>query len=223
MRDCYVTEIGRLGTDASEGDRQHVDDRLSQYLVILYIEAALPDDVFEQFWNTAPVGSLQHAMWFLGIQLEQIPDNLRVRAISYWDRRLAAAKASATPDRFRQEIGSIGQFSFHKGIPGEWLMDQVLAVSEAGFAPSEPYSVMNRLVNLSPNFPDRAAEVLAGLVKKQHLDRWVYRGQSDGIRTIFRNGLSTGVPATATFVTEAINYLTTMGETGYLDLLPNPH
>jgi hypothetical protein len=223
MRDCYVTEIGRLGTEASERDRQHVDDRLSQYLVILYIKAALPDDVFEQFWNTAPVGSLQHAMWFLGVQLEQIPDNLRARAISYWERRLAAAKASATPDRFRREIGSIGQFFFHKGIPGEWLMDQVLAVSEAGFALSEPYSVMNRLVNLSPNFPDRAAEVLAVLVKNQHLDRWVYRSHSDGIRTIFRNGLSTGVPATATFVGEAINYLTTMGETGYLDLLPNPH
>jgi hypothetical protein len=75
MRDCYVTEIGRLGTDPSGGDRQHVDDRLSQYLIILYIEAALPDDVFEQFWNTAPVGSLQHAMWFLGVQLGQIPNN----------------------------------------------------------------------------------------------------------------------------------------------------
>jgi hypothetical protein len=44
-------------------------------------------------------------------------------------------------------------------------MAQVLAMSEAVFAPSESYSVIDRLVKLSPNFPDRAAVVLAALVK----------------------------------------------------------
>src|SRR5262249_35094462 len=95
--------------------------------------------------------------WFLGVQLEQIPDNLRARAISYWDRRLAAAKASATPARFRREIGSIGQFFFHKGIPGEWLMDQVLAVSDAGFGPVEPCRRMNWLGDILPNLPSHCA------------------------------------------------------------------
>jgi hypothetical protein len=63
--------------------------------------------------------------------------------------------------------------------------------------------------------------VLAVLVKNNHLDRWVYRGQSDGIRKIFKNGLSTGLPTTAAAVAVAINYLATMGETDYLNLLPN--
>ena len=95
-------------------------------------------------------------------------------------------------------------------------------MSEAGFAPSEAYIVMDRLAKMSPNFPDRAAETLAALVKNQHFDRWVYMSQSAGIRTIFVNGLATGSPATASVITEAINYLATMGDTGYLDLLPNP-
>jgi hypothetical protein len=84
MRDCYVAEINRLGEDTSARDQQHVDDRLAGYLIILYIKAAFPDDVLELFWDTAPVRARQHAMWFLGVQLEppldKFPDDLRARA-----------------------------------------------------------------------------------------------------------------------------------------------
>jgi hypothetical protein len=119
MRDCYVTEIGRLREDTAGHDKQHVDDRLAEYLVILYEHAAFPDEVFQLFWDTTPIGTRQHAIWFLGIQLElpsdRITDGGRARAYSYWDHRLAAAKASTTPDYFREEVGAIGQFFFRKG------------------------------------------------------------------------------------------------------------
>lgn len=226
MRACYVDEIERLGQDNVARDRQQLDDRLAEYLVILYIKSALPDDVFQQFWNRAPVGPRQHAIWFLGAQLElrpdQLPDDLRARARSYWDRRLAAAKAAEKPDTFRDEIGAIGQLFFRKGIPDEWLMDQALSMSHAGFAPSEPYNVLDRLAQASSKFPDRAAETLAALVKNQRFDRWVYMSQAAGMRSIFTNGLATGSPKTAAAITEAINYLATLGETGYLDLLLAP-
>ncbi|AVT74964.1 hypothetical protein RPPS3_09010 [Rhodopseudomonas palustris] len=226
MRDCYVAEINRLGKDTAARDQQHVDDRLAEYLIILYIQAAFADDVFELFWNSAPVRSRQHAIWFLGVQLDLPPDKLpadfRARALSYWDRRLAAAKASTTPDHFREELGAIGQLFFRKGISDEWLMDQVLSMSEAGFAPGEPYRVIDRLAKISPNFPDRAAETLSTLVKNPRFDRWVYMTQSAGMRVIFVNGLATGFPKTAVCVSEAVNYLAAMGDTSYLDLLPNP-
>jgi hypothetical protein len=48
-----------------------------------------------------------------------------------------------------------------------------------------------------------------------------YPDQSAGMRAIFVNGLATGSPTAAAAVTEAINYLAAMGDTGYLDLLPN--
>jgi hypothetical protein len=223
MRSCYLTEIGRLGRDATAQDQQHVDDRLAEYVVILHIAGALANDVFEPFCETAPMRARQHAMWFLGIQLElrpdQLPDDCRARAISYWDRRLAAAKAPASPDLFREEIGCIGRFFVRKGIDGQWLMNQVISMSEAGFAPTDPYSMMDRLVELSPTYPDRAADVLAALVKNPRFDRYVYMTQSAAVRTILENGLATKSIATVSAVAEIINYLSTLGDTSYVDLL----
>jgi hypothetical protein len=43
--------------------------------------------------------------------------------------------------------------------------------------------------------------------------------QTAALRTIFINGLDTGSATTASLVAEAINYLTTLGDTSCLDLL----
>ncbi len=64
MRECYVAEINRLREDNSARDQRHVDDRLAEYLIILYMKAAFPDEVFQLFWDTAPASARQHAIWF---------------------------------------------------------------------------------------------------------------------------------------------------------------
>jgi hypothetical protein len=225
MRDCYVAEIHRLGQEKGPGDHLHVEERLAEYLIILYMWSALPDDVFEVFWNTAPVGARIHAMWFLGTQLglpaDKIPEPFRRRAVSYWDRRLAAARASTDPDRFRKELGAIGQFFIHGNIDGTWLMDQVLAMADVGFAPSEPYSVLDHLSKLSTEHPERAVEVLTALVKNPKFDRWVYMTQQKAVRQILENGLESGAEQARLFATETISPLAALGDGGYLDLLPN--
>ena len=99
---------------------------------------------------------------------------------------------------------------------------QVLSMSEAGFAPTDSYNVIDRLSKVSARLPDRAAEVLAALVKNPRFDRRVYMAQSPDIRTILENGRTKGSPATGLFVTETINYLAAMGDSSYLDLLPRP-
>jgi hypothetical protein len=170
MCDCYVTEIRRLNGVDSGAYLKHTAVRLSEYLVILYILNALPDEVFELFWDTAPASVRKRAMWFLSTQLElpveKIPKERR-RAYSYWDRRLVAAKNAGDPDYFQEELGAIGLFFFRDGIDPEWLMDQIIAMSEAGFAPDESYSVIDRLAKLSPEFPDRAAHTIASLIKNR--------------------------------------------------------
>jgi hypothetical protein len=118
-----------------------------------------------------------------------------------------------------KKVGTIGQYFFRKDIDDEWLMDQVLSMSKAGFAPSELYSVIDRLSKLSPDLPDRVAEVLAALVKNPRFDRWVYMTQSAAVRAILENGLASGSPVTASVVTETINYFSAMGDSSYLDLL----
>lgn len=224
LRDCVIVEIERLGQNSSERDPQHVDDRFAEYMVILYIAEALSDDVFELFWARAPLRTRQHAMWFLGIQLElpadRLPAGRHTRALTYWRRRVSAAKAASDPEPFREEIGTLGQFFMRKGIDSGWLMDQAVAISEAGFAPSDGFSVIDRLAKISAERPDRSAEVLSVLVKNQHFDRWTYLGQKPALRTIMQNGLSTRSPETAAYVADTINHLAALGDTDYLDLLP---
>jgi hypothetical protein len=224
MKDCYEAEIRRIAAVDEARDRQHIDDRLAEYLIILYIDSALPDEVFELFWTTVPIAVRQHAIWFLGTQLglpeKEFPAALRTRAFSYWNRRLAAAKTSANPDSFRQEIGAIGQFFFWAGIDEEWLLTQLLSMAEAGFAPSEPYSVIDRLSKISERMPDRAIEVLACLVKNPRFDRWIYMTEAGAIRTILTNGLATGSARSKGIVSETISHLSALGDGSYLDLLP---
>lgn len=223
MRDCYVAEVRRLGQEDGPGDHLHVEERLAEYLVMLYIWSALPDDVFELFWNNAPASARKHAMWFLGTQLglsaDKIAEPLRSRAFSYWDRRLAAARASTDPDHFSEELGAIGQFFIQGNIDGTWLMDQVLAMADGGFAPSEPYSVLDHLSKLSSDHPARAVEVLATLVKNLRFDRWVYMTQQQAVRRILENGFASGSEQARSFATEAISHLAALGDGGYLDLL----
>jgi hypothetical protein len=224
LRECFITQIERLGQESTERDQQHVDDRFAEYIVILYIAEAFSDDVFELIWARAPLRARKHAIWFLSIQLKlppiRLPPDRHVRAVKYWEGRVAAAKAAPNPEAFRDEIGAIGQFFARKAIDGEWLMDQVLAISEAGFAPTDGYSVMARLSEISGEHPDRAAEVLLVLVKNPHFDRWINVTQKAALRTIMQNGLATRSPDTAARVAESINYLAALGDTDYLDLLP---
>jgi len=224
LRSCIVTEIGRLGQDSTERDPRQVDDRFAEYLVILYIADALSDDVFEMFWAHAPLRARQHAMWFLGVQLELkanvMPPDRHARAVTYWERRVAAAKSAADPEGFREEIGALGQFFMRQGIDTDWLMHQAIIISEAGFAPTDGFSVIDRLSKIATVRPDRAAEVLSILVRNRHFDRWAYLTNKDAIRKIMQKGLATRSPATAACVALAINHLAALGEPAYLDLLP---
>jgi hypothetical protein len=125
----------------------------------------LPDELLEQFWQRASERLRQHAMWFLGTQLEltpeQLPDAYRARGFSYWERRIAAAKNSSDPDSFRDELGAIGQWCMRDQIDELWLTDQLLAMFQAGFVPRDAFSVVEWLAKISPNRVDRAVEVLA--------------------------------------------------------------
>lgn len=224
MQVCYDAEIDRLRDEAPSQDT-HTGDRLAEYLVILYTRKALPDAVFERFWNSAPGRYRQHAVWFLGTQIEKPPGKLgqeiHDRAVSYWEHRLARAKTSPSPAHFRDEIGAFGLF-FRKGISDEWLLDQTLSVSEAGFAPNEPYSVIRRLAEISSRLPDKTALALASLIRNRDFNHRAYMVQAVEVRSIFVNGLATRVSETTAAVVEAINYLAAMGDTRFIDILPNP-
>lgn len=225
MSDCYRLEIDRLGQQVRGADRTHLTERFSHYLVILYIFDALPEDVYELFWNTAPVEARQQAMWFLGSQLAlpdaSLPEEKRLRARSYWDRRLAAATTSAAArDTFRREIGAIGQFYYQRGIEPDWLMQQTIAASNAGYSPGETYNLIDRLADFSSDHPHRAVQTVAALIRNRHIELMELGSQPEKLRMIFVTGLSTGDASTGAMIAEAINFLAVAGNTSCLDLLP---
>jgi hypothetical protein len=226
LRSFYADEIALLPGNANNYDREFREDRLGDYLLILYIRGELPDDLLEQFWRNAPSRLRQHAMWFLGQQMAlptaDLPDVMRARGFSYWERRLAAAVNSMKPDSFRMELGGIGQWHLRDQIDDLWLINQLLAMLRAGFVPTDAFNVVEWLSKVSSRHSDLAAEVLTALLMNPNVDRWAYLTQQECIRAVFKDGLANGTTATITRVEEAISFLSSVGETGYLDLLGAP-
>ncbi|MEF2074792.1 hypothetical protein [Consotaella aegiceratis] len=221
MSDCYRHEIRRLAENVPGADRDYLTERFTHYLVILYIVGALPEDVGVQFWNDAPVEARQKAMWFLGMQLARPDGEMRLRAQSYWDRRLlAASEPSAQRTVFQKEIGAIGQFYFHQGLDPDWLMQQTIAASNAGYAPEQTFYLVDRIARFSSTLPHRAVEAISTLIKNRHLEMMELGARSQDLRTILVAGLSTGDPQAVANVVDAINFLAAAGDTSCLDLLP---
>jgi hypothetical protein len=223
LHDCYAADIALLGSDQADKDfRDFYQDRLADYLMVLNLGDNLPEDLLEQFWRDAPEGVRQHAMWFVGIQVSkpssEVPDEIKARGRAYWERRLAAAMASNQPDSYRRELGVIGQWCFHGQVDEAWLCDQLLSMLRTGFAPTDAFSVVEWLRNISPRHIDRAVEVMAALLRHPRVDQWAYMTQREPIRAVLSEGLARGTPETIRRVHEIIGFLSTLGETSYLDL-----
>lgn len=221
MSDCYRHEIRRLAENVPGADRDHLTEKFTHYLVILYIADALAEDVGAQFWNDAPVEARRTAMWFLGTQLVRSEEEMRLRAQSYWDRRLlAASEPSAQRPVFQKEIGAIGQFYYQQGLDPDWLMQQTIAASNAGYAPCQTFHLVDRIAKFSSSLPHRAVETISTLIKNRHLDMMELGVRSQDLRAILVAGLSTGDTQAVASVVDAINFLAAAGDTSCLDLLP---
>jgi hypothetical protein len=64
--------------------------------------------------------------------------------------------------------------------------------------------------------------VLSGLLRNPHIDRWAYITQRDPIRGILSEGIANGNAETTVRVEELIGFLSTIGETSYIDLVRTP-
>jgi hypothetical protein len=225
LSSSYTDEINRLGTDEAESDHEARGNRLGDYLVILYISDVVPAGMMEHFWGRASARLRQHAMGFLGRQLQSPPDKLpneyRTRAITYWETRLAAAIAAAEPDHYRAELGAIGQWFIHDAvnIDPDWLLTQLLRILKAGFAPNNAYRLVEWLGTHAVTHVDKAVEVLSGLLNNIHVSRTTFMTHQASIRSILENGLHAEKLETVQRARDAISVFATFGEMGYLNLI----
>jgi hypothetical protein len=219
----YTDEINRLGTDEAKDDHEVKANRLGDYLVILFISDVVPPGMIEHFWQRASGRLRQHVMGFLGRQLQlpadQLPNEYRARAITYWEVRLAAAIAAPEPDNYRAELGAIGQWFIHDAvnIDPDWLLDQLLRMLRAGFAPNNAYSLVEWLGRRATSHPDKAVEVLSDLLNSAHVNRSAFMTHQASIRSVLESGLQADM-ATVQRTQDTISVLSTIGEMGYLDL-----
>jgi hypothetical protein len=217
----YADEITLLTDVKIHRENRHFqEDSLTYHLIILHLRGVLPDDLLEQFWHCADTRMRQHAMWFLGQQLQSplLPSGMRPRGLSYFERRLAAAEQSAEPDSYREELGAIGRWCIEGQIDELWLSGQLIRMLKAGFAPTNAFQVVDWLQALSSRHVDTAVEVLTLLLLDPRVDVWAYMGENAALRGVLREGLTKGADRSVKKAQEVISFLASKGETGYLDL-----
>jgi hypothetical protein len=216
LRPYYALHIQSLGRSDAPPGFEESSNRLTEYLMILYLVNKLPDEVLRQFWETAPVPARRHAMWFMGRHM--LPNNdLRSRAMAYWEERLRTAIRSSDPEPFRRELGTIGQF-FLWEVDRAWLTDQLLTMLNAGFAPNDAFGVIDNLAKLLPERIDKVVEVTNLLVRQPRVEAWIFASQDQSLRTILAEGKKSPTPGTAATVKEIVSYLASRGNPSFLDL-----
>ncbi len=222
LEQSYADEISRLGQDDVDDNQDVRENRLGEYLILLFIAQKLPDGIIEAFWQTEAPRARQHAMMFLGRQLQlppaRLPDDMRACAMGYWDARLSAAESASDKDTFRLELGAIGRWCGQNGIESNWLIEQLLRMLKAGFSPNSGHSVVEWLGKIASSQPEQAVEVLCSMLKTPYLEPWTYLNRVS-IRTILVESLAHGTTKSVRRAQETISYLASLGETSYLDLL----
>jgi hypothetical protein len=224
LHSCYAESIERLSEQ--ENDREFRDvlqNRLAEYIITLHLWGTLPDDLLEQFCRRASDSVRRHVMWFVGNEVSrpasEVRKTMKARGFEYWERRLQSAIRSSQPENFRGELGAISHWCFHGQAEEEWLCEQLLRMLRAGFAPNDAYNVVEWLQKIAPRRIDRAVEVMQPLLRHPRTDRWAYITQREPIRAVLTEGLASGTTETIQRVKEIIGFLSTVGETSYLDLV----
>ena len=223
LRGDYAREIDQL-TDTTNDREEYRQKRLGVYVASLYLGGALEldaDVLLTGFLEKASGCLRQHVMWALGQNLQkplgEFSEGQRVRVLTYWDSRLAAAEASNQPDEFKGEVGALGQWCDTHQIDPTWLFDRLLRMLRAGFVPAIAYGVVSWLAKVRETHIDRAVEVLEKLLMSANVEQWVYVGQDEAIRTLLTEGRLRGTGDTAKRVVELISYLASIGQSGYMD------
>jgi hypothetical protein len=224
LHGCYAETIARLSAEEGDQDvRDVLQNRLAEYIVVLHLWGALPEDLLEEFCRSAPDIVRRHAMWFVGEVISGPPTPAREKTkaggMKYWEQRFDAATQSPQPDDYRGELGAIGHWCFLGQFDEVWLCKQLQRMLTAGFVPNDAYDVIEWLQKIAPRHTDPAVEVMQLLLRNPRIDRWAYMTKREPIRAVLSEGLSKGTAETIKRVDEIVGFLSSIGETSYLDLV----
>ena len=216
LRPYYVLHAQSLGQADAPPGFVETASRLADYLMAHFLWEKLPEDLLQLFLRSASVEVRRHALWFMGREMGAGKE-FRLRAMAYFEQRLRSAIESNDPEPYRRELATISQF-FRMDVDQIWLLDQLLKMLQAGFAPNDPFSVVDSLAKLLPEHVDKIVEVTDALVRQPKVDGWIFVAQDHALRQILVAGKNSDNPATGTTVKDIVSYLASRGNTGFLDL-----
>ena len=216
----YMDEIDRLEQHEGKQDHEARGNRLGDYLLVHYLADAAPMSVMEAFWQKASVRLRQHVMGFLGREFRDNRLRTRCRRSGEQERVRIGTHVCLLPSRRRVPMStglksgpSVNGLSMIPNIDPNWLLDQLLRMLKAGFAPNHPFSAIEWLGKIAHSQPDKAAEVLSELLNNSRAEYSAYATHQSSIRTILECGLMVGTPDTAQRVRDTISVLATRAET----------
>ncbi|QBQ95927.1 hypothetical protein [Paraburkholderia pallida] len=222
---CYADELRQMRAhDAGGDDIRFRLRRFGDYMLILYLNDVLQIEhgLFAQFLQYASAALRRHVMWSVGQYLQLPPDKFsekdRSRALAYWEARLAAAKRESNRDLYEDELEIIGHWVNNPHLETSWLMEQLLAMLDAGFIPTFGFDVVGWLANVCTQDVGSSLRILAAMVDHPECRPDTYMVQQSAIRTIFSEAAKSGSEEIIDLMNQTISILSTRGETGYLDL-----
>ena len=199
--------------------------RLVEFIIVLYLGNALPENILEEFWRTAPSELRNHALWFIGKAISRSPEEVSEeemkRGMAYWERRLAAANSTGDKAPYRDEFAAGGSWCLHNKVAPRWMCDQLLAMSNAGFGLRGAFTVFEWLPKIAPFHPDQAVSTLLAIVKNGESNTMVYTAMPNPISIVLMEGLANGTAHTGFNVQEIVSTLASRGDRLYLGLIRN--
>jgi len=217
LRPYYILHAQSLGQSDTAPGFAETGYRLADYLMAHFLWEQLPEDVLNVFLRSASVDIRRHAMWFMGREMAA-GNKLRSHAMTYFEQRLRSAIEANDAEPYRRELGTISQF-FRMDVDRVWLLDQLLTMLQAGFAPNDPFGVVDSLSKLLPEHVDKIVAVTNGLVRQPKVDGWIFAAQDHALRQILTEGKKSANPGTTAAVKDIVSYLASRGNTGFLDLV----
>ena len=217
LRPYYVRHLEILGAADAPPGFAETKDRLADYLMLHFLFEQLPDDVLDLFLRASSAEMRRHAMGYMGRQMVA-GSKYRLRAMAYFEQRLHSAIEADDPEPYRRELSAISLF-FRLDIDRVWLLDQLSEMLKAGFEPTDPFSVVDNLSKLLPEHVDKIATVTNALVRQPKANGWLFAAQDDALRQILSEGKMSANPGTTAVVKDIVNYLSSRGNTAFLNLV----
>jgi len=177
----YHRAVSELEEIKAPTDRRRFLDpaeRVAEHLMILYWRGRITwdneGDMLQEFFERAAEEVRAQALEFVGHSLWRGEYDLSAeqaaRLRELWRRRWETIRA--VPDAHRKEGATFGWwFASSRKLPDDWLLQQLLEILEAGFAPDADHLVIAKLAELAPAKPyeaARAARLLVAVKPEAH-------------------------------------------------------